>query len=191
MFWTGFRIRTDLMRIRIRLFSNCGSGFRIPDPDPWPGSRVWWPKIEKNLELEIYFLFFWSIIAIYLSLGLHKGHPSYRRSLQPSKENIQYLKTWKFLTFFYFCGSFLPSWIWIRIQQLKLMRIHADPDPKPWFWSAGCSLVRAEGLSCSLCVLYGDLGISKLQFLKKNKQKVCSCKFFTFLVIKPWIQIRN
>jgi hypothetical protein len=23
-------------------------------------------------------------------------------------------------------------WIRIRIQQLKLMRIHADPDPKPW-----------------------------------------------------------
>jgi hypothetical protein len=35
--------------------------------------------------------------------------------------------------FFYFCGSFLPSWIRIRIQQIKLMRIHADPDtdPKP------------------------------------------------------------
>jgi hypothetical protein len=25
--------------------------------------------------------------TIYLSLGLHKGFPSYRRSLQPSKEN--------------------------------------------------------------------------------------------------------
>jgi hypothetical protein len=32
-------------------------------------------------------------IAIYLSLGLHKGRPSYRRSLLPSKENIQHLKT--------------------------------------------------------------------------------------------------
>jgi hypothetical protein len=35
---SGFRIRIDLMRIRIRsgsrIFSNCGSGFRIPDPDP-------------------------------------------------------------------------------------------------------------------------------------------------------------
>jgi hypothetical protein len=29
----------------------------------------------------------------YLSLGLHKGFPVYRRSLQPSKENIQHLKT--------------------------------------------------------------------------------------------------
>jgi hypothetical protein len=25
-------------------------------------------------------------------LGLHKGHPSYRRNLQPSKENIQHFK---------------------------------------------------------------------------------------------------
>ncbi len=45
-----------------------------------------------------------------VSLGLHKGRPSYRRSLQPSKENIQHFKTWNFLIFFYFCGSFLPSW---------------------------------------------------------------------------------
>jgi hypothetical protein len=29
----------------------------------------------------------------------------------------------KILSFFYFLGSFLPSWIRIRIQQLKLMRI--------------------------------------------------------------------
>jgi hypothetical protein len=29
----------------------------------------------------------------------------------------------KLLYFFFFCGSFLPSWIRIRIQQLKLMRI--------------------------------------------------------------------
>ncbi len=49
---------------------------------------------------------------------------------------IQHFKRWKFCPFFYFLGSFLPSWIRIRIQQLKLMRIHADPDPdtdpKPW-----------------------------------------------------------
>ncbi len=43
-------------------------------------------------------------------------------AVQPSKENIQPFKK-QFCTFFYFCGSFLPSWIRIRIQQLKLMRI--------------------------------------------------------------------
>jgi hypothetical protein len=33
--------------------------------------------------------------------------------------------------------------------------------------STGCSLLRAEGFFCSLGVLYGGLGISKLQFLIK------------------------
>jgi hypothetical protein len=36
------------------------------------------------------------------------------------------------------------------------------------FLSTGCSLLRAEGFSCSLGVLYGGLGISKLQFLIKK-----------------------
>ncbi len=97
--------------------------FLIADSDPGSGSRVWWLKIEKNLQLEIKFLFSLSKLAIYLSLGLHKGRTSYRRSLQPSKENIQHFKTWKSCNFSYFCGSFLPSWIRIPIQQLKLMRI--------------------------------------------------------------------
>ncbi len=65
----------------------------------------------------------WWKIAIYLSLGLSKGRPSYRRSLQLSKENIQQFKTWNFFTFFLFVGHFCPSWIRIRIQQLKVMRI--------------------------------------------------------------------
>ncbi len=43
------------------------------------------------------------------------------------------LQNMKILYFSIFVGhfSFLPSWI--RIQQLKLMRIHADPDPQPCF----------------------------------------------------------
>jgi hypothetical protein len=36
------------------------------------------------------------------------------------------------------------------------------------FLSTGCSLLRAEGFSCSLGFLYGGLGISKLQFLIKK-----------------------
>jgi hypothetical protein len=32
----------------------------------------------------------------------------------------------------------------------------------------GCSPLRAEGFSCSLGVLYGGLGISKMQFLIKK-----------------------
>jgi hypothetical protein len=84
-----------------------------PDPDPIPDPGFWWTKTGKNLQFEFFFNF-WSKIAIYLSLRLPKGRPSYRRSLQPSKENI--------FTFFYFFGSFLPSWIRICI-------LNADPDP--------------------------------------------------------------
>ncbi len=68
-------------------------------------------------------IFLWETTEIYLYLGLHKGSPSYRRSLQPSKENIQHFKTWNFSTFFYYYGLFLPSWIHIRIriQSAKLI----------------------------------------------------------------------
>jgi hypothetical protein len=53
------------------------------------------------------------------------------------------------------------------------------------FRSAGCSLLRAEGYSCSLDVLYGRLGISKLQILiKKYQTKILAVNFFQFLVIK-------
>ncbi len=41
-----------------------------------------------------------------LSLGLHKGRPSYRRSLPPSKENIQHFKKLNLLTFLFLCVMF-------------------------------------------------------------------------------------
>jgi hypothetical protein len=78
--------------------SGCGSG---------SGSSVlWWPQSKIKLQLKKFILFWW--FAIYLSLGLHKGCPSYRRSLQPSKEKIQHFKRWKFCPFFFFLGHFCP-----------------------------------------------------------------------------------
>jgi hypothetical protein len=47
------------------------------------------------------------------------------------------------------------------------------------FVTAGCSFLRAEGLSCSLCVLYGGLGITKLQFFIKKMSNFFSCKLFS------------
>jgi hypothetical protein len=47
--------------------------------------------------------------------------------------------------------------------------------------STGCSLLRAEGFSCSLGVLYGGLGISKLQLLiKKIEVEFPAINFFKF-----------
>jgi hypothetical protein len=49
------------------------------------------------------------------------------------------------------------------------------------FLSSGCCLFRAKGFSCSLGVLYGGLGISKLQFLiRKIKIKFPAINFFKF-----------
>ncbi len=44
--------------------------------------------------------------------------------------------------------------------------------------SARCSLLRDEGFSCSLDVLYEGLEISKLKFLIKRHKKFFSCIFF-------------
>jgi hypothetical protein len=71
-------------------------------------------KNVKNLQLTK----ICSQIAIYLSPGLHKGRPSYRRSLQPSKENIQHPSTLKheISNFFQFLRVILPYGIQIRIH---------------------------------------------------------------------------
>ncbi len=53
---------------------------------------------------------------MYLSLGLHKERPSYRRG-HPTLSKI-----------FSFCGSFLPTWIRIRIPNPDpLTRLNPDP----------------------------------------------------------------
>jgi hypothetical protein len=120
----------DERRIRswIRIDSSDGSGrsrnrvsgphWINPDPDlaffliPDPGFDDL--KLKKFIAENLISIFLIKN-CILLIPRIHKGRPSYRRSLQPSKENIQYLKTWKFWTFFYFCGSFLPSWIRIPL----------------------------------------------------------------------------
>ncbi len=102
-----------------------------PDPDPafWAEYRSESNTFPDPIRIQGFndqkrkkLLFFYQKLPFTLSLGLHKERPSYWRSLQLSKEAIQHFKTWNFLIFFYFCGSFLPSWIrihwpyWIRIQ---------------------------------------------------------------------------
>ncbi len=91
----------------------CLSEFSIPsESDPSPG--FWWPKLTKKIAEKIYFLMKNCNLQ---SLDVLKGRPSNRRSLQPSKENIQHFKQWNLLTSFYFCASFCPPRSrWIRIH---------------------------------------------------------------------------
>jgi hypothetical protein len=49
----------------------------------------------------------------------------------------------------------------------------------------------AEGFSCSLAVLYGGLGRSKLQFFIQKNIKISPAYFFNFWSSKHWIQIRT
>jgi hypothetical protein len=60
-------------------------------------------KNWEKIHMKVFFIsFFLSKIAIHISLGVQKGRPSYRRSLQPSIENIQHIKKCNLLTFFLF-----------------------------------------------------------------------------------------
>ncbi len=88
------------MRIRIRILGQCRSGCESGSRSR---SRAWTTKSFKKFT-AVKNNILWSKIAIYLSLGLRKEHPNYRKCLQPSKENIQHFKTWIFFTFFYYCG---------------------------------------------------------------------------------------
>ncbi len=65
------------------------------------------------------------------------------------------------------------------------------------FWSTGCSLLGAEGFSCSLDVLYRGLGKSILQFWSKKDNKKISALVIEILDpdwirihLKCWIRIR-
>ncbi len=53
-----------------------------------------------------------------------------RRSLQLFNQNIQHFKTWYFLFFVYFCETFLPSWIRIRIPDSESGIRIRNPNPQ-------------------------------------------------------------
>ncbi len=74
-------------------------------------------NLKKITAIKKLNFFFWSKTAIYLSLGLHKVCPGYRREL--TKEAIQHFKTWIFSPFVgHFCppGSGSGSGFRIRIR---------------------------------------------------------------------------
>ncbi len=122
-----------------------------PEPDPAiqvnrdSDPRLWWPKMLKKIQLELlYEIFFWLKIAIYLSLGLHKGRPSYKRGFQSSEEHIQHFKKWNLLSFFCFCGSYLPSWIRFRIRNTG--NVHYPYFALPDF---ATEAVKPSALTCT------------------------------------------
>ncbi len=128
----GEYIRIHLIRIRIQ-------HFRLntdPVPDPIRIQGFWWQKIWKNLQPKK-MNFFLSNTTLYLSQGLHKGRPSYKKSLQLSKENSTSKHELSEL-FSTFVGHFCPpesgfrKQIRIRIQWPDWIRIQFGSGPQPW-----------------------------------------------------------
>ncbi len=128
----GFRIHIHFLRIRIRRIRMEANTDPDTDPDPDPIRIQGFndQKLKKNNSWKKNKNFFWSITVIYLSLGLHKACPGYRRSLQLTKEAIQHFNTWIFSTFVgHFCppgsgsGSLFKLRIRIRIQWSDWIRI--------------------------------------------------------------------
>ncbi len=114
------------------VFISSGSGSSILGWTPiririQSGSRALMTKNWKKIFSWEFFSFL-SKTAIYLSLGLHKVCPSYRRSLQLSKEAIQHFKTW---TFTNFC---LLLWVIFSLLDPD-PQTRLNPDPQPWFES--------------------------------------------------------
>ncbi len=112
------------------------------------GSRVLMTrKWRKKIQQKFFYIFSRSKIAIY-------SCPNNRKSLQPSKENIQDFKKWNFLTFSYVCGSFLPSWIRIRIGNPDTdpgTPLNPDPNPLPvpvFMFFFKCRLRQPEEAGC-------------------------------------------
>ncbi len=124
----------------------------------------------KKIQLKIFFIFGQKTI-IYLSLGLHKERPSYRRSLQLSKEAIQHFKTWtlkKITVVGDFCppGSrsgfriririHWPDWIGIQSGSATLFKSSYE-------WCRWTSLhfypLLSDGGYYNNCQLFKDFGI--------------------------------
>jgi hypothetical protein len=91
------------MGIRIQNFGQCVSG---------SGSRDLMTKNGKKLQLKKIKIF---LIKNAVSLSIGEVFGPQKRTSSTSKHEI-----------FYFCGSFLQSWIRFRIQPSE---INADPDP--------------------------------------------------------------
>jgi hypothetical protein len=84
-------------------------------------------KNEENNTAGIFFtLFLVKKIAIYLSLGLYKGRPSNRRSLQPSKKKSSTTKN----EISMFVGHFCHPGFGYRSRDPIESGSNPDPDPR-------------------------------------------------------------
>ncbi len=130
LFHSGLWIRIHFFRIRIQ--SLMLEANTDPDPDPIriPGFND--QKLKKNYNWK-FFLYFFLLKNCNLPIPkdsikyvqiIEEAFSSHKRPSNTSKHELLQIIV-------YFSGSFLPSWIRIRIP-------NTDPDPQPWFhWRIG------------------------------------------------------
>jgi hypothetical protein len=114
-------------------------------------SKNWKKTYSKKLEK-----FSWDPK---LSLGLQKGRPSYRRSFQPSKENIQLVKTCNCLIFSTFVGHFCPTGS--GSGSTDLIESGSHPDPKHCFTARRNYFINAD-------VCLGNFSLESSQIFLEN-----------------------
>jgi hypothetical protein len=85
-------------------------------------------KNSKKFTGEKKLIFFGSKIEIYLSLGLHKKRPSYRRSLPPSA--LQSMKFLNFCQFKWVIFDLLDPDSESGYGSTDLIESGSNPDPK-------------------------------------------------------------
>ncbi len=129
------------------IFKQCfGSGFIESGSGSVSRSRVLMTKDWKKFNLKKKF-----DIVLIKNWNLHTYPPPKRRSKLQEKpsaleDNIHYFTTWNFLLF-YFCWSFLLSYVRIRI-----------PDPKHCFYElASCASTQILCVKLLLIFFFGRL----------------------------------
>ncbi len=113
-------------------FSYCGSGSGSSS-----GSRVLMTKNWKNLKLkkikaEIFFFMFWIKNCNFLILRPLKRTPKLQEKPSALKRKHPAIQNMKFLYFFFFCGSFLPSWIRLSQRDGWLSSRRCVAKPARW-----------------------------------------------------------
>jgi hypothetical protein len=135
------------------------------DPDPDPVFQVnldtdpdqgWWPKTEGK-KAEIFYIFFWSKIAIYLFLGLYKGRAQATGEAFSSQKRTSSTLKMTFVNFFIFLWLLFalldtdqgPHWIWIRIHNTVLLYVCRYSTTaltgQVWSWNDAPATERGEG----------------------------------------------
>ncbi len=120
------RIRIHFIRIRIQI-----QHFRLnTDPDPIRTQGFNYQKLKK-ITAEKKKKFFGSKTTIYLSLGLYKERPSYRRRLQLSKKSSNTSKHELLNKFSTFVGHFCP----LGSGSTDPIESGSNPFPQPAVWT--------------------------------------------------------